>query len=82
MGQAKPPRLAHLKCPILSWVSDLPDSGGSETNFEFDFYENFATEAIRVSAMKCTIVDNVHQRYRTPTPLLSKLTMVFVTSWS
>ena len=80
MGQAKPPRWAHLKCPTLSWVSDLPDSGESETNFEFDFYENLVTEAIRVSAMKCTIAYNVHQRYRTPTPLLSKLTMVFVTS--
>ena len=39
-----------MKCPILSWVSDLPDSGGSETNFEFDFYENLATEAIATLA--------------------------------
>ena len=45
-----PPAGPHLECPILSWVTDLPDSGGSETNFEFDFYENLATEAIATLA--------------------------------
>ena len=38
-----------MKSPILSWVSDLPESEGIETNFEFDFYENLMTEAIVTS---------------------------------
>ena len=72
MGQAKPPRLAHLKCPILSWVSDLPDSGGSETNFEFDFYENLATEAIATVAHLSRAVAKFEIRAveaRSPAPL-------------
>ena len=42
-----PPAGPHLECPILSWVTDLPDSGGSETNFEFDFDKNLVTDAAK-----------------------------------
>ena len=44
------PARPYLRSSILSWVSDPPDSGGLETNFEFDFYENLATEAIATLA--------------------------------
>ena len=46
---SNPPTGPHLKSQILSWVSDLPDSEGMETNFEFDFYDNLMTEAIVTS---------------------------------
>ena len=44
-GGSHAPAGPHLECPILSWVTDLPDSGGSETNFEFDFDKNLVTDA-------------------------------------
>ena len=44
-GGSHAPAGPHLDCPILSWVTDLPDSGGSETNFEFDFDKNLVTDA-------------------------------------
>ena len=40
------PARPYIRSSILSWVSDPPDSGGLETNFEFDFYENLMAEAL------------------------------------
>ena len=61
-----------MKSLILSCVSDLPDSGGSETNFEFDFYENLATEAIATVAHLSRAVAKFEIRAveaRSPAPL-------------
>ena len=48
--KAKLPRVWWSpRAPISSWVSDLPDSGGSETNLKFDFCENSMAEATATS---------------------------------
>ena len=40
------PARPYIRSSILSWVSDPPDSGRLETNFEFNFYENLMAEAL------------------------------------
>ena len=44
------PAKPYKRSSILSWVSDPPDSVVLETNIEFNFYENLATEAIATLA--------------------------------